>query len=158
MGFASGRSEGQVERRLTLTPGTARMLLARNTANRPMDREAVEGIKRRLEAGGWNMDGSDGDGPIKFYGDGTLANGQHRLQAVAEMPDHFSITVTVGSASARVEEDSDVADSLARKYSLMKGCPENYHLIRAAMRAHARWNEGTGTPLLVRMMNGEKFG
>lgn len=134
--------------RLTLTPAKARALLRRNTVNRSLNRDTVSAIKQRLMYDE-PIDGPQG--PVKFYADGTVADGQHRLTAIAEMPEDFSITIATGNATESASGDYAAANAMARAYSMATG--ESYHLTRALLRARADSNQGSGVAMFVKMMN-----
>lgn len=61
-----------------VSPATAAEWLIHNTSNRPIRPARVRAMADDMTAGRWLMDGS----PIRFNGDGTLLDGQHRLSAV----------------------------------------------------------------------------
>jgi hypothetical protein len=62
----------------TITPNTARTMLAANTGNRPLTKAIVERYTSDIKNGRWANDGS----PIRFAKSGRLLDGQHRLSAV----------------------------------------------------------------------------
>lgn len=61
-----------------VTPKTAERWLRRNTLNRNISPGRVGRYVREMRAGNWRLNGD----AIRFYADGGLADGQHRLQAV----------------------------------------------------------------------------
>lgn len=65
---------------VTLTPVLARLLLERNTDNRPISEVGLERIKRDIERNHWQFNGE----PIIIAKDGQLNDGQHRCRAVVE--------------------------------------------------------------------------
>ncbi|KAF7277615.1 hypothetical protein GWI33_002970, partial [Rhynchophorus ferrugineus] len=64
----------------TITPDLARQYLAFNTHNRNVRSYRVKGYAADMRDGRWTLNGE----AIKFSADGTLLDGQHRLQAVIE--------------------------------------------------------------------------
>ena len=62
----------------TITPNIASVYLARNTHNRKKKEKKIKEWAAVMRAGGWRLNGET----IKFYEDGTLADGQNRLEAV----------------------------------------------------------------------------
>ena len=62
----------------TITPNIASVYLARNTHNRKKKEKKIKEWAAVMKAGGWRLNGET----IKFYEDGTLADGQNRLEAV----------------------------------------------------------------------------
>lgn len=65
---------------VTLTPVLAKLLLERNTENRPISEVGLERIKRDIERNHWQFNGE----PIIVAKDGQLNDGQHRCRAVVE--------------------------------------------------------------------------
>lgn len=62
-----------------VTPALADEWLGRNTHNRNLRENAVLAYARDMESGNWAENGES----IKFAQDGTLLDGQHRLQAIS---------------------------------------------------------------------------
>ena len=63
-----------------LSPAEATALLAGNTNNRALNKRAVARYSAAMQRGEWRI----GNDAICLAADGTLLNGQHRLNAVAE--------------------------------------------------------------------------
>lgn len=63
---------------VNVTPDMARRWLLRNSANRNLRAAKINQYARDMEAGRWTLSNDD----ICFAPDGTLLNGQHRLNAV----------------------------------------------------------------------------
>ena len=63
-----------------ITPEIAADYLARNTDNRPLRQVVVNSYVRAMKRGQWKHTRQG----IAFYKDGTLADGQHRLEAVRQ--------------------------------------------------------------------------
>ncbi|MEI8285660.1 MAG: hypothetical protein WCG15_00025 [Actinomycetes bacterium] len=61
-----------------VTPDLAKLMLGRNTKNRPLNQRHAERFRDAILAGEWWMNGET----IIFAADGTLLNGQHRLWAI----------------------------------------------------------------------------
>ncbi len=61
-------------------PKTAADWLESNTNNRRLRKMLVSSYARDMSAGNWQLAGD----PIRFAADGTLLDGQHRLQAITE--------------------------------------------------------------------------
>lgn len=76
-----------------ITPEIAESYLARNKVNRKLKPKAIKNYARDMKNGKWQLN-PDG---ISFYEDGTLANGQNRLNAVikAQVPTKFYVTRNV---------------------------------------------------------------
>lgn len=73
-----------------ITPAIARQMLKHNTDNRPLRRTAVENLKNAFARGEYVMSHQG----IAFVGE-TLVDGQHRLMAISEMPEGFSVEMLV---------------------------------------------------------------
>lgn len=65
---------------MTVTPEVATDFLANNTNNRPLNAKLVKQYATDMKAGRWQFNGET----IKVASNGTLLDGQHRLQAVYE--------------------------------------------------------------------------
>lgn len=63
-----------------VTPEVAREMLLRNTKNRSLRPDYVRQLSDAMKRGEWVVNGQ----PIQLAGDGTLLNGQHRLNAIVE--------------------------------------------------------------------------
>lgn len=76
---------------MRITPPMAREWLKKNKDNRPLRPTKVEGLKLAFQRGEY-VPTHQG---VAFLRDGTLADGQHRLTAIAEMPDNFGVEMMV---------------------------------------------------------------
>lgn len=76
---------------VNVTPELARKWLGCNLNNRGIRKSVVNKYVNDMTAGRWSFAGD----PIRFGSDGTLYDGQHRCQAVAQMPDGFSVPMAV---------------------------------------------------------------
>lgn len=76
---------------LRISPAIARAWLEKNTINRPLRRTVVEGYRASLERGEHRLTHQG----IAFSASGELLDGQHRLTAIAEMPENFSVQMMV---------------------------------------------------------------
>jgi hypothetical protein len=61
-----------------VTPQIAEQWLGKNTHNRNLNERQIERLARAMKAGEWFFTGD----PVQFAPDGTLLNGQHRLNAL----------------------------------------------------------------------------
>ena len=86
-----------------ITPQTAALWLGRNTANRNMRRTTAESYARDMESGDWQENGD----AICFAEDGTLLDGQHRLNAVviAGIPVLMLVVRNLPSATQDTKDD-----------------------------------------------------
>jgi hypothetical protein len=82
---------------MSVTPAMARAWLERNTINRPLRRSAVSGMKAAYVRGEHKLTHQG----IAFADSGELLDGQHRLSAIAEMPESFSVKIMVTSGLDR---------------------------------------------------------
>lgn len=65
-------------REVNMTPSAAAKILEKNTKNRPLSQPSIRKYSNAMKAGRWMLNGE----PIIIADDGTLIDGQHRLQAV----------------------------------------------------------------------------
>ncbi len=63
-----------------ITPEEARKILSKNTNNRPLKIGTIRYYKQLIERGLWELNGES----IKIAKDGTLLDGQHRLEAISQ--------------------------------------------------------------------------
>lgn len=73
---------------IDISPWLARVILHFNNGNRKMRPAHVGAYASNMTSGQWKFAGD----PIRICIDGTLLDGQHRLQAIAEQPDDFKLT------------------------------------------------------------------
>lgn len=91
----------------TITPAEAIVFLGKNTNNRGVRQGTVEKYARDMQAGDWHFTGD----PIRFNGDGSLLDGQHRLLACVKANTSFKTAVIRGLATA----DRAVLDTGAKR-------------------------------------------
>lgn len=77
---------------VTITPAMAAQWLQRNLINRNMRLDRINGFANQIKAGTF-LTTHQG---IAFYDDGTLADGQHRLQAIVSANTSLRMLVTQG--------------------------------------------------------------
>jgi hypothetical protein len=75
-----------------LTPEAAAEILQNNTRNRSLRADYVLKLAAAMERGEWQVNGE----PIQIAADGTLLNGQHRLNAIVESGITVSMLVVRG--------------------------------------------------------------
>lgn len=86
-----------------VSPATAKRWLAKNTANyRALSADKVSMYARDMKNGEWKNNGET----IKFYEDGTLFDGQHRLAGVVKAGVPVLMTVVWG-----ISKDVKICDS-----------------------------------------------
>jgi hypothetical protein len=88
---------------MEITPDLAEKWLAQNTHNRNLREKAVLAYARDMEAGNWAENGE----AVKFGKDGTLLDGQHRLQAIALSGVTIKMLVVTGLESGTQETMDD---------------------------------------------------
>lgn len=62
----------------TITPAKARQILKGNTHNRPLNEDFVLSLAQAIESGEWKLNGES----IIIADDGSVIDGQHRLEAI----------------------------------------------------------------------------
>ena len=75
--------------KIAVTPEIARQWLLNNVHNRPVSATTVEKYRINMIAGQWKYAAD----PIRFAIGGNLLDGQHRLIALAGIPDEVGIAV-----------------------------------------------------------------
>lgn len=120
-----------------VTPELAEKWLAQNTHNRNLRENAVIAYARDMENGAWRENGES----IKFAADGTLLDGQHRLQAVALSGVTLRMLVVSGLANASQETMDDgrkrtLADALKLRRE------SNAVVLAALLRRGLMWTHG----------------
>ena len=86
-----------------VTPETAAKWLENNPQNRNIKRSHVERITRDMKSGRWQVNGD----AIRFNGDGSLIDGQHRLTAcvAADVPFQTVVIRNLDSAARKTIDD-----------------------------------------------------
>lgn len=82
-----------------VTPALARQWLERNTKNRPLRRAHVENLRLAFARGEFVTTHQG----IAFATDGELLDGQHRLAAIAQLHDDFSVLMLISTGMERAE-------------------------------------------------------
>lgn len=77
---------------LTITPSDAERILQKNNVNRTLSPGRVSQYAYDIKNGLWQLNGE----AIKFYEDGSLADGQHRLAAIIKANTPVTTTVITG--------------------------------------------------------------
>jgi hypothetical protein len=120
-----------------ISPAQATEMLRANTHNRSMRRPYVRRLAEAMQRGEWTINGE----PIQIATDGTVLNGQHRLQAVVESGETVPMLVVRGLAvDAQRTMDTgsrrNLADVLALRHE-----PHATHLAAALALLH-RFRKG----------------
>lgn len=75
-----------------MTPGLAMKFIGKNTRNRPVSDPTVKKYANLMRKGKWEFNGE----PIIVAKDGTLVDGQHRLQAILDSGSTLKMLVVYG--------------------------------------------------------------
>lgn len=78
----------------TITPAIAKRYLELNNCNRNIRQNKVHEYANEMKQGRWHLTGD----PIRFFDDGTMADGQHRCLGVIESDTTVKIVVVRGLA------------------------------------------------------------
>lgn len=101
---------------IKVTPAIAREWLQFNTINRPLRRTVVDGYKATYIRGEYVLTHQG----IAFAETGELLDGQHRLTAIAELPEHYSFLLNV-TRGLSVEAFKGIDQGLKRTHSDVLG-------------------------------------
>lgn len=129
------KPEVAVER---VSPTLARQLLAVNQRNRSLRSPRVTQLAESMRRGEWELNGET----IKIAEDGTLLDGQHRLQAVVES----GVTIEALLMRNLPREAQDTVDTGRRRrladVLAIEGFPDS-HALGAAVSILFRYRNGT---------------
>ena len=128
---------GVTTKLIEVTPDTAAAWLKQNVRNRRVNPKAVQDYARQMASGLWKLNGES----IKIASDGTLLDGQHRLEAIVEA----GVTLTLMVVEGLPPEYQDTMD-LGRKRSAadafaMDGVA-NATMVAAIGRRAWMWDQG----------------
>lgn len=130
------RSEITYER-VKVTPALASKWLALNTHNRGVRDHKVEAYARDMRAGAWTENGDS----IRFDVNGTLLDGQHRLEAIVEADMPVTMMVVTGlPPQAQETMDNGIRRSLADAL-LLRG-ETDVHTLSAVIRRALTYTTG----------------
>lgn len=122
---------------MDVSPALADKWLAQNTHNRNLREKAVMAYARDMEAGNWAENGE----AIKFAKDGTLLDGQHRLQAIALSGVTVTMLVVTGLDN-RSQETMDDGRKRTLADALHLRGETNAVVLGALLRRALMWNMG----------------
>lgn len=114
----------------TITPEMATRYLQNNTKNRTTSKVLVAGYARDMKSGDWDFTGD----PIRIARDGSLIDGQHRLQACVRAGAPF-VAVVIKEMDEKIQ---DVIDS-GRKRTMADTLSISGHKHAVRVVAMARW-------------------
>lgn len=122
---------------MDITPDLAEKWLGQNTHNRNLREKAVIAYARDMEAGNWAENGES----IKFSKDGTLLDGQHRLQAIALSGVTVKMLVVTGLANQAQETMDDGRKRTLADALHLRG-ESNAVILGALLRRALMWEMG----------------
>lgn len=121
----------------TITPAIAAEYLKFNNSNRPLSQTVVSSYAATMSRGEWHLNGES----IDFDWNGTLLNGQHRLQAIIKSGKSIQ-TFVVRNLDPKVYTSYDCGRSRnAGQLLAMQGVP-NYNTVGACVRGAYMLKEG----------------
>jgi hypothetical protein len=97
---------------VTITPGMAEAYLGKNLMNRNVSERLVNKYAEDMANGNWGVTHQG----IAFYGDGSLADGQHRLLAIVKSKKTVKLMVTSG-----LKKDTSIDIDAGRPRSMVDG-------------------------------------
>lgn len=121
----------------TVTPEQASEWLANNTHNRKLRTHQVAAMVRDIQEGRWKWNGDS----IKFAKDGTLLDGQHRLNAIVESGQPIEMLVINGLDKATQATMDTGAKRSGADVLKLQG-EKNYTVLAAALRSAILWDAG----------------
>lgn len=128
---------------MLITPEVARRVLERNTHNRPVSAAHVQEIRDEILGGRWQYNGE----AIKWSIGNELLDGQHRLLAIAGLPDgHSGVPVlVVRNLPSEAQETMDqgrrrgAGDQLVLAGQADSG---EHKIVAGAIRVYSAWHNG----------------
>lgn len=124
----------------TITPKQAQLWLSKNTKNRNVSPRTVEYYQRMIKDGKWQVNGES----IKIADNGTLLDGQHRLEAISKANVPVQTAVTRGlPVSTFLTLDAGRCRSPG-DYLKINGCSGNTKILAAAARVAMYFDKNTG--------------
>lgn len=124
---------------VSITPSMAASLLKMNKANRPLRRRRVDALKAAFSRGEYVMSHQG----IAISEDEVLLDGQHRLTAIAEMPEDFAADMVV---FLNVNPASFMVMDIGNRRSFSDVLKEDKRLVECARFLAALFNSNDITP------------
>lgn len=136
---------------ILVSPSLAREWLDKNIRNRPINENHVLQLKRRMDNGEWVLNGQ----PIVFGSDGSLLNGQHRLNAVVKHGNGVLFDVRFGVKPSTFDTMDDMNARSASDVIALSG--SKYHVaLASAIKLYNAIIQGVGyVQLRSKMSNKE---
>jgi len=124
---------------VTITPNMAKSWLENNTNNRPVAPKVVERYMRDMLSGLWHFTPA----AIGFDTDGNMIDGQHRLHAIANLPEGHSVTMNVTHGldpQSKFYIDQGRRRTPGNQLSMLG--IKNYNHNAAGARQYLLWSQG----------------
>ncbi|MFB6700212.1 hypothetical protein [Streptomyces rubiginosohelvolus] len=122
---------------IVLTPALAKLVLRRNTRNRPIRPSTVTDYSRDMVAGAWPLNGE----AIKISWNGDVLDGQHRLHA-CEKAGVSIPTFIVGNLPPEAQNTMDSGLRRTTADVLALGAEENSTTLASILRRVWGWQQG----------------
>lgn len=123
---------------MMVSPEQAEEWLAVNTSNRNLREAYVRGLAADMEAGNWQWNGDS----IKFAADGTLLDGQHRLNAIVRSGKTIQVLVIEGLPSD-TQDTMDTGRKRTLSDALKLRGEKNYAGLASGLRSCYIWDQGS---------------
>ena len=111
---------------IKITPALAKAMLKHNTQNRALSQATVNRYAALIKDGEW----AKSSDMISFDSDGTLTNGQHRLEAVVKSGCSIESVIWMGIPHS-VYTDRGKTRSIAEVLDIAEGSPHNPNVVSA---------------------------
>jgi len=128
-----------------ITPEKATEWLKHNTCNRPLSQRHAATLAAAIIADQWELNGES----VKFNGDGTLVDGQHRLTAIIKAGKAIKCYVARG-LSAESYDTVDQGKSRSLADVLARHGEKSYTSLAAAVRWHQAVTTGASLASVCR--------
>lgn len=120
-----------------ITPELAKQWLAQNTRNRKINPKAVADYARQMDLGLWELNGE----AVKRAVDGSLLDGQHRLEAVV-LAGASVLSLVIDGLPAAAQDTMDTGRKRSVSDMLSIGSVPNSTLVGAVARRAWMWDQG----------------
>lgn len=132
-----GRNVGMQCQIVEVTPELAEKWLKQNTRNRRIRDRVAIAYARDMEAGRWAENGE----AIKFAADGTLLDGQHRLNAIVLAGVTVTMLVITGLANA-TQETMDAGSKRTTSDAFSLRGETNFSILSSVAKRVWMWDQG----------------
>lgn len=121
-----------------ITPAVAKDILARNTHNRPLRDKYVDTLARDMTEGRWVANGET----VKVAADGTVLDGQHRLEAAIRANFTLEDVVLVTGLPMSAQATIDIGRGRTAADNLGLNGYKNAAVLAAIARRVWQWEQG----------------